>query len=146
MAGSEKVARMPPMARLLAPWPDAGSCVHHQRAEAGLGQAHSGGRADRAGADDDDVVRFGSLQDHSCVRPPSSICSGKDAQRYLDEQRPFALVDDVLGRYAFFTEHAADQAVAGLRSARPHAGPGTALISLMSWMTAADQLADLSGR
>ena len=36
MAGVEWVARMPPMAALLLPWPGAGELVEHQRLDARL--------------------------------------------------------------------------------------------------------------
>ena len=142
LAGSECVARMPPMACLFEPWPALGIWSMTSVRIPSSAMKHGRRRAHAARADDDDVVEF-LRGGHRSPPSPSSHPANVPSGTSMNSGR-MGLVHDLLFRNALLAEEAMDERRAGLGAARAHAGPRHGLDFVDVAVALADQGADLA--
>src|SRR5512138_931037 len=140
LAGSEWVARSPPMARLFEPWPTlAPRSTTRTRSPDPAKDIAAGVPTLPAPTTMTSKALFALM---TVVLP---VEAGEDAERHLDEQGPLGLVDDLGVGHALLAEEAVDEGRAGLGPARAHARPGQGLDLADVPDALADEGPDLAG-
>src|SRR5512135_390418 len=141
LAGSECVARRPPMARLFDPCPTLGARSTTRTLRPASARARAAGAPTLPAPTMMTskllvVIMAVSLRSHP----------GEDPERDLDEKGPLGLVDDLGVGHAFLAEEAVDERSAGLVPARAHARAGQGLDLADVPHALADKPADLARR